>query len=339
MKYQGPFPGESGSEKIGVLLINLGTPDSPETGDVRRYLAQFLSDPRVVEMPRLLWKIILHGIILHTRPKRSAEAYRKVWTEAGSPLLTISRCIAAGLQQQLDAATPGAYTVELAMRYGNPSVASGLERLRQTNARRLIILPLYPQYSATTTGSAFDAVAETLRRWRWIPELHLINDYHDNPAYIDALADSVQGFWADHGEPERLLLSFHGIPQEYAEGGDPYPEQCRTTSRLLAKKLGLDESRWALSFQSRFGRQEWIQPYTDQTLQSWGAEGVAGVHVICPGFSADCLETLEEIAVENRESFQDAGGSEFRYIPALNDHPTHIRALAGLILGVGRSGK
>jgi ferrochelatase len=334
MNYQGPFPGGSGDEKIGVLLINLGTPDSPETGDVRRYLAEFLSDPRVVEMPRLLWKIILHGIILRTRPKRSAEAYRKVWTEDGSPLLTISQGIAAGLQQQLDAHTPDIYKVEPAMRYGNPSVASGLEELRRANAQRLIVLPLYPQYSATTTGSAFDAVAETLQRWRWIPELHLINNYHDNPAYINALADSVRGFWSAQGEPQRLLLSFHGIPREYAEGGDPYPEQCRATGRILADVLGLDESRWALSFQSRFGRREWLQPYTDQTLRRWGDEGAGNVHVICPGFAADCLETLEEIAVENRENFQAAGGGEFHYIPALNDHPAHLKALTDIVLRV-----
>jgi ferrochelatase len=222
--------------------------------------------------------------------------------------------------------------VELAMRYGNPSVASGLEQLRKANAQRLIILPLYPQYSATTTGSSFDAVTETLRRWRWIPELHLINGYHDHPAYIDALADSVRDFWTQQGEPERLLLSFHGIPRDYAEGGDPYPDQCRTTGRLLAEELGLDESRCTLSFQSRFGRQEWVRPYTDETLQSWGSERIASVHVICPGFAADCLETLEEIAVENRENFQHAGGGEFHYIPALNDNPAHIKGLAGLVV-------
>jgi ferrochelatase len=334
MNYQGPFPGAAGKEKIGVLLINLGTPDSPETGDVRRYLAQFLSDPRVVEMPRLLWKIILHGIILRTRPKRSAEAYRKVWTETGSPLLSISQQIAAGLQRELDIRSPDLYKVELAMRYGNPSVASGLEQLRRANAQRLVVLPLYPQYSATTTGSSFDAVTETLRRWRWIPELHLINDYHDHPAYIDALAQSVRTFWAEQGEPKRLLLSFHGIPREYAEGGDPYPEQCRTTGRLLRDRLELDASRCSLAFQSRFGRQEWVQPYTDETLRAWGAEGVSNVHVICPGFAADCLETLEEIAVENRENFQHAGGDEFHYIPALNEQPAHIRALTDIILRV-----
>jgi ferrochelatase len=334
MNYQGPYPGDSGKAKTGVLLINLGTPDSPETGDVRRYLAQFLSDPRVVEMPRLLWWIILHGIILRTRPKRSAEAYRKVWSETGSPLLTISRKIAAGVQQELDAGSPGHYKVALAMRYGNPSVASGLEQLHRANAQRLIVLPLYPQYSATTTGSSFDAVTEVLRSWRWIPELHLINNYHDHPAYIDALAASVRDFWAQQGDPERLLLSFHGIPREYAEEGDPYPDQCRTTGRLLAQKLELDETRCTLAFQSRFGRQEWVQPYTDETLRGWGVEGVSNAHVICPGFAADCLETLEEIAVENRENFQEAGGGTFHYIPALNDHPSHIRALTDIVLRV-----
>ncbi len=337
MRYHGPFPGDSGGEKTGILLVNLGTPDSPETGDVRRYLAQFLSDPRVVEMPRLLWKAVLHGIILRSRPRRSAEAYRKVWTETGSPLLSISRRQAAALQAELDTRAAGLFHIELAMRYGNPSVASGLERLRQADARRFIILPLYPQYSATTTASSFDAVTETLRRWRWLPELHLINHYHDNPAYIEALADSVRRFWSRQGEPERLLISFHGIPKEYADKGDPYPEQCRTTARLLAEKLGLDDSRWALSFQSRFGRQEWVQPYTDETLRRWGEEGVAAVQVICPGFAADCLETLEEIAVENRDCFLHAGGGEFHYIPALNDDSAHIKALADLVLGAVRS--
>ncbi len=337
MRYHGPVPDDSDSEKIGILLVNLGTPDSPETGDVRRYLAQFLSDPRVVEAPRLLWKIILHGIILRTRPQRSAQAYRKIWTETGSPLLHISRLQAAGLQAELDTRSAGLFQVVPVMRYGNPSVASGLERLRQANARRVVILPLYPQYSATTTASSFDAVTETLRRWRWIPELHLINHYHDNPAYIEALADSVRRFWSREGEPERLLISFHGIPKEYSDKGDPYPEQCRTTGRLLAEKLGLEKTRWTSSFQSRFGRKEWVQPYTDETLRHWGEEGAGAVHVICPGFAADCLETLEEIAVENRDRFLNAGGGEFRYIPALNDDPAHIKALADLVLGTVRS--
>jgi len=330
MRYQGPCPDQPPPGPIGVLLTNLGTPDSPQTTDVRRYLKEFLSDPRVVETPRPIWWLILNGIILRTRPQRSAAAYRKVWTEQGSPLLKIARDQAATLQQLLDPASEH-IRVELGMRYGNPSIADALERLRQANARRGLLLPLYPQYSATTTGSTIDALGETLRHWRWIPELRTINDYHDDPHYIEALAGSVRQFWVQHGEPERLLMSFHGIPQSYADGGDPYPEQCRITARLLAEALALDEGRWSIAFQSRIGRQQWITPYTDETLKQWGADGVKSVHVICPGFSADCLETIEEIGVENRAYFQQAGGGEYRYIPALNDSPRHIQGLANLV--------
>ena len=328
---QGPFPGDTDAERIGILLVNLGTPDSPEVSDVRRYLAEFLNDPRVVETPRLLWKLILHGIILRTRPKHSAAAYRKIWTEEGSPLLTISRRQAAALQTELNLREGGRFFVALAMRYGNPSIGDALEQLRQNNARRVLVLPLYPQYSATTTASTFDAVTDVLRRWRWLPELRFINHYHDDPGYIDALAASVQAFQQQQGEPQRLLFSFHGIPQAYADGGDPYPEECRTTARLLAERLGLRDDQWSLSFQSRLGRQQWVEPYTDQTLQQWGGYGVKSVQVLCPGFSADCLETLEEIAQENRDAFQQVGGGEYRYIPALNDAPDHIRLLADLV--------
>ncbi len=331
MSYQGPFPGDTGPQRIGVLLVNLGTPDSPEVSDVRRYLAEFLSDPRVVETPRLLWKLILHGIILRTRPRHSAAAYRKIWTEEGSPLLAISRRQAEALQTELNHREGGRFSVALAMRYGNPSIGAALEQLRRNNARRVLVLPLYPQYSATTTASTFDAVSGVLRRWRWLPELRFISHYHDDPGYIDALAASVQTFQQQHGEPERLLLSFHGIPQSYAEAGDPYPEECRATARLLAQRLGLRDEQWALSFQSRLGRQQWVSPYTDQTLQQWGASGVKSVQVLCPGFSTDCLETLEEIAQENRERFQQAGGGEYRYIPALNDATDHIQLMADLV--------
>jgi ferrochelatase len=328
---QGPFPGDTGAERIGILLVNLGTPDSPEVSDVRRYLAEFLSDPRVVETPRLLWRLILHGIILRTRPKHSAANYRKIWTEQGSPLLTISRRQAAALQQELDSRDGSRFSVALAMRYGNPSLGAALEQLRQNNARRVLVLPLYPQYSATTTASTFDAVTSVLQRWRWLPELRFINHYHDDPGYIEALAASVKAFQQQHGEPERLLLSFHGIPQSYADGGDPYPEECRTTANLLAERLGLSDEQWTLSFQSRLGRQQWVQPYTDQTLRQWGAAGVKSVQLLCPGFSADCLETLEEIAQENRDTFQQAGGGDYHYIPALNDAPDHIGLLADLL--------
>ena len=319
-------------EHLGVLLVNLGTPDSPSVADVRRYLKEFLSDPRVVETPRLQWWFILNGIILRTRPKRSAAAYAKVWTKQGSPLMQTSLRQAEALQKSLEGRTEQPVKVALAMRYGNPSIATGLDKLRQANAQRVIVLPLYPQYSAATTASIFDAVTDELQRWRRIPELRFINRYQDDPGYIQALAQSVRTVWEEGGQPERLLMSFHGIPQDYADGGDPYPEECRTTATLLAAELGLKREQWEISFQSRMGRKEWIKPYTDETLKSWGREGVKSVDVICPGFPTDCLETLEEIAIENRDYFLGAGGEGYRYIPALNESPDHIKALAELVL-------
>jgi len=313
---------------IGVLLTNLGTPDAPTPAALRRYLREFLSDPRVVEQPRWLWWLILNGIILNVRPKRSAAAYRTVWGEEGSPLLATSRQqqqALAPLLQQMAGTVP--LHVELAMRYGNPGIRQGLEALRDKGCRKILVLPLYPQYSATTTGSTFDAVADVLKTWRWVPELRMVEGYHAHPAYIEALAASVRAHWQQHGEPERLLLSFHGIPQRYFEAGDPYPCLCRKTGRLLAEALNLPEGRWQVCFQSRFGREPWMQPYTDETLKAWGAERLARVDVICPGFSADCLETLEEIAVENRHIFEQAGGGAFHYIPALNTQLAHIDAL------------
>ena len=333
-QYHGPFPGNDQPETTGVLLVNLGTPDAPTTSAVRRYLAEFLSDPRVVEMPRLLWMLILHGIILRTRPARSAAAYRKVWTDRGSPLLAISQDQAAALQQRLDQQTEQPMRVELAMRYGNPSIANGLERLRQANARRIIVLPLYPQYSATTSASTFDAVSKELQQWRWQPDLGFISHYHDHPDYISALTKSVQDYWQQNGRPEKLLMSFHGIPQEYATAGDPYPDECRETALLLAEKLGLSKDEWGISFQSRLGRQEWIKPYTDETLKHCGTSGVKNLHVICPGFPTDCLETLEEIALENRETFIAAGGVDYSYITALNSSPEHIQMLAKILKAI-----
>jgi ferrochelatase len=318
-------------EALGVLLLNLGTPEAPTVSAVRRYLAEFLSDPRVVELPRPLWWMILHGVILRVRPRRSAEAYQSVWQEQGSPLLTIARRQVATLQECLSARMPGPVKVELAMRYGKPSVRSALARLREANARRLLILPLYPQYSGTTTASTFDAVTRELSTWRWLPELRFVNQYHDAPGYIAALADSVRAYWAENGEPDRLLFSFHGIPREYLDKGDPYHCQCQKTARLTADALGLAKGRWQVSFQSRVGRKEWLRPYTDELLMEWGAQGVRSVQVICPGFSADCLETLEEIAVENRDYFLGAGGSSYGYIPALNDATPHVDALADLV--------
>ncbi len=331
-EYHGPFPGNDKPRALGVLLTNLGTPDAPTTKEVRRYLAEFLSDPRVVELPRLIWWLLLHGVILRTRPSRSAAAYRKIWSDRGSPLLAISYDQTAALQKLLEQQTERPVRVELAMRYGYPSIANGLEQLRQANARRIIVLPLYPQYSATTTASTLDAISRELRQWRWLPDLEFISHYHDHPAYIDALTNSVQNYWLQNGKAEKLLMSFHGIPQEYSDAGDPYPEECKTTAHLLADRLGLTTDEWAISFQSRLGRKQWLKPYTDETLTKWGTVGVKSVQVICPGFPTDCLETLEEIAVENRENFITAGGGEYSYIPALNSSPEHIQMLAEIIV-------
>ncbi len=332
MKYrnESEFRHDDG-ETLGLLLVNLGTPDAPSVAAVRRYLAEFLSDPRVIEMPRALWMIILHGIILRVRPKRSAHAYSQVWTDRGSPLLDFARRQAAALESALAERGIGPVKVALAMRYGNPSIVSGLEALHSANAHRVLVLPLYPQYSATTTASVFDAVTEELRRWRWIPELRFVNQYHDHPAYIEALADSVREHWAEHGQAERLLFSFHGIPQDYFRGGDPYYCHCQKTARLVAERLALPEETWQVGFQSRVGTKEWLKPYTDHLLKAWGKEGLESVQVLCPGFSADCLETLEEIAVENRAYFLGSGGKNFAYIPALNDRSDHVQALTEIV--------
>jgi len=319
------------ANKVGVLLTNLGTPDEATPAAVRRYLKEFLWDPRVVEQPRLLWWLVLHGVILNIRPKKSAAAYQKVWTKDGSPLMAISRAQEQAIAGTLAEIYGDDIVVELAMRYGNPSVKSALESLKEQGCSKLLILPLYPQYSATTTASTFDAVADVLKTWRRVPALRMIDGYHHDEAYIQALADSVRTHWQKHGKAERLLLSFHGIPQRYFKAGDPYPCLCWKTGRLLREALDLDEDSCKVSFQSRFGREPWVEPYTDATLKAWGKEGVSDVDVICPGFSADCLETLEEISMENAEIFAESGGGTLRYIPALNAQGSHIDCLLGLI--------
>ena len=317
--------------RLGILLVNLGTPDAPTTEAVRRYLAEFLSDPRVVSIPRLLWQIILHGIVLRVRPKRSAAAYQSVWTEQGSPLLVIAQRQHRAVEQALQGSYGDQVRVALAMRYGNPSITAGLEQLRQANVQRLLVLPLYPQYSATTTASIFDAVTRELQGWRWLPEIRFINRYYDDPAYIETLAASIREFREQHGQADKLLFSFHGIPKDYYEQGDPYPDECRATARNTIDLLGLIDGEWEIAFQSRFGKQEWVKPYTDATLKAWGRQGIESVQVLCPAFSADCLETLEEIAVENRDYFLEAGGKAYAYIPALNDRPDHIKLFIELI--------
>lgn len=314
-------------ESLGVLLVNLGTPDAPTPAAVRRYLAEFLSDPRVVEVPRVIWWLVLHGFILRTRPARSAAAYRKIWTEQGSPLLLHTRDIAAGIQAKLSARLSGAVHVEIGMSYGNPSIESALHRLYEQCVRRIVVLPLYPQYSGTTTGSVFDAVTRALSRRRWVPELRFINHYHDSAGYIAALAASIRDHWDIHGRGERLLMSFHGVPRRTLLNGDPYHCQCQKTARLIAEALELDNGEWQISFQSRVGREEWLKPYTDETLAAWGRDRVGLIDVVCPGFAADCLETLEEIAMQNAELFRSAGGGDLRYIPALNARDDHAAFL------------
>lgn len=311
---------------IGLLLVNLGTPDSPSKADVRRYLKEFLSDPRVVEGSRIAWWLVLNGIILNTRPKKSAAAYEKIWTREGSPLLYFTRRQADALQQKLGAQVK----VVMAMRYGSPSISRGLDELKQAGCNKVLLFPLYPQYSATTTGSVFDALSHELQQWRWIPELRMINQYFDHPGYISALAESVRSYQQENGPPEKLLMSFHGLPKSYIEAGDPYADQCEETARLLADALELDASQWQLSYQSRVGPKDWLQPYTDKALQQWADQGVKHIQVICPGFAVDCLETLEEIAMQNRELFLAAGGEHYQYIPCLNDSDAHIDMLTSL---------
>ncbi|WP_374688847.1 ferrochelatase [Promineifilum sp.] len=328
MPFREPASREHTPTSIGVLLTNVGTPAAPTTAALRPYLAQFLGDERVIEYPRWLWRPLLHGVILNTRPRRSAELYRHVWTDDGSPLLVILRRQAAALA----AALPAAVKVIYGLRYGEPSIAAALRELDAAGARRVLVFPLYPQYSATTTATSLDAVFEELRTWRWVPELRTINQYHADPHYIAALAASVREYWARHGRGQRLLMSFHGIPQEYARKGDPYPGECNATARLVAEALGLGSDEYAATFQSRFGPSDWLQPYTDETLAAWGREGLTRIDAICPGFSADCLETVDEIGREGAHKFREAGGGELRYIPALNDRPDHVAMLEGLVM-------
>lgn len=315
--------------KTAILLVNLGTPDAPTPTAVRSYLKEFLSDTRVIEIPKLIWQVILRAFVLTTRPKRVAHAYQSVWTDEGSPLLAILKAQASALQAYLQ--TQGISTpVYPATTYGNPSIKDTLTTLTEQGFDNFVILPLYPQYSATSTAAAFDKVAKFAMASRDMPEIHFIKDYHDHPLYIEALAISIERYWATHGKAERLLFSFHGIPKPYADKGDPYPEQCRTTAVLVAERLGLAAHEWAVSFQSRFGAQEWLKPYTDELLTEWGQAGVS-VQVASPAFSADCLETLEELAVENRDNFLEAGGKSYQYIPALNTDDLHIELMAKLI--------
>jgi len=318
-------------ESLGILLVNLGTPSEPTPSAVRKYLAEFLSDPRVVELPRLIWWLILHGVILRIRPARSAEAYAKIWTDEGSPLLLHSTDVANELERQLKARLSGEVNVELGMSYGEPTISEALDRLHANHARRILVLPMYPQYSNTTTGSVFEAVTRAVARRRWIPEFRFINHYHDSRGFVSALAASVRDHWDRHGRGERLLFSFHGVPRRTLLSGDPYHCQCQKTARLVAEALELGDDDWHVSFQSRVGREEWLRPYTDDTLEEWGRAGMGDIDVLCPAFAVDCLETLEEISMEGSEQFAEAGGGTLRYIPCLNAREDHVAFLTRLV--------
>ncbi|MCK5896794.1 MAG: ferrochelatase [Cocleimonas sp.] len=331
-KYSGETNFFHGKEEAtGILLVNLGTPEAATTSAVRRYLRQFLSDPRVVEIPRLVWLPILYAFVLPRRPAKSAKLYQSVWTEEGSPLLTFSHKQKKAIQQEMQARFNGKVIVELGMRYAKPSIKSALESLKKQGIRRLLVLPLYPQYSATTTATTYDEVNRILSRWRWIPEMRFVGDYYSHSSYINALARSVKEHWKKYQQGHLLLMSFHGLPKRNLELGDPYYCHCQTTARLLALALGLKKDQYLVSFQSRFGKAEWLKPYTSKTLEELPAKGVKKVDVICPGFAVDCLETLEEIKVENGDIFMQAGGETYRYIPALNHQQDHIHALSDII--------
>ncbi len=325
-------PERPAAAKTALLLVNLGTPAAPTRDAVRDYLAEFLSDPRIVELPRWLWRPILHGFILRRRPGRSAEAYAKIWRDDGSPLLVFSERLEDAVRDRVEHALPGKIEVALAMTYGEPSIAATVGALMAKGVRRLLVLPLFPQYSATSTGAAFDAVMRTLQTLRWTPALRTVDDYHGDAGYLAALAGSVQAHWAQHGRGDKLLLSFHGIPEKYANAGDPYPEQCRETARRLADALGLADAEMLVTFQSRLGRQPWLRPYTDEIIEQLARQDARTLDVLCPGFAVDCLETLEEIAMRYRALFLTNGGKQFRYIPALNDGNAHATALADIAM-------
>ncbi|GAA0309552.1 ferrochelatase [Psychrobacter aestuarii] len=315
---------------IAVLLVNLGTPDAPTAPAVRRYLRQFLSDPRVIEIPRFVWAIILNLFVLPSRPKRVAEAYASIW-EGDSPIRAILKEQAHLLTPHLeDAAAPFRVSVHPAMSYGNPGIPDVMDTLRSEGVDHFVLLPLFPQYSATSTGAVYDAVNKWALKQRNLPNISIVKDYFAHPLYIKALADSILRFQEKHGKPDKLMFSFHGIPQPYADKGDPYPQRCKCTAAQVAHTLGLKEDEWIISFQSRFGKQEWVKPYTDVVLEEWGQQGVRSVQVVSPAFSADCLETLEELAIENRDNFLNAGGQEYHYIPALNADAAHIELLAAI---------
>ena len=323
-------PPLTGPGRVGVLLVNLGTPDAPTPAGVRKYLAEFLADPRVIEIPRYLWLPILHGLVLTSRPRKVAPRYAGIWLPEGSPLLVHSRAqadgVAAGLRARgLDV------EVELGMRYGNPSIPDAISALRARGCQHILTVPLYPQYAASTTASVVDAVTRHAARLRDQPALRFVKRFHDDPAYLEALSGHIRAYWQDHGRPQMLVMSFHGLPRYSIELGDPYYRDCQQTARLLAQRLGLGPGELEVTFQSRFGAARWLEPYTEPTLKEMASRGVKEIDVVCPGFVADCLETLEEINQECRDAFLAAGGTRFRYIPALNGDAPWVEALTALV--------
>lgn len=317
---------------LGILTVNTGTPDAPRAREVSQFLSRFLADPRVVELPRLFWWPLLRGVILPIRSPRSARNYRRVWMDGGSPLAVYSKRLRAALELELEATLPGAVAIESAFLYSQPAVRTSLQRLRDAGAQRIVVLPMFPQASGTTTGAVYDQVGAVLRDWRALPDLHLLGDYHDNAEYIRALANSVREHWQQHGRTVHLLMSFHGIPVRCVKRGDAYESHCRSTANLLAAELELEADAWSLSFQSRFGSERWLTPATDGVLAELPRRAVRTLTVMCPGFAVDCLETLEEIAMAGRETFLHAGGEQFQYVPALNDRGDHALALTRLLL-------
>jgi len=318
-------------ERIGVLLVNLGTPDSPSYFAVQRYLREFLGDRRVIDTSRFIWLPILYGIVLPLRPIRTLRNYRKIWMQDGSPLAVYSQRLANKIDAQLRDRWGDGVRVALGMTYGNPSIASAIHALAEQNARRLLVLPLYPQYCSSTTGSVFDRAARELRRWRWLPETRFVNDYYADPGYIRAVAASIEEHWRQVGERSHLLFSYHGIPAVYVKEGDPYKAQAEETTRLVVARLGLGADEWSHCYQSRFGSVVWLQPYTEDTLKELAKRGLKKLTIVSPSFAVDCLETLEEVAIEYRDKFRELGGEQLTLVPALNDDPRHVEVLTSII--------
>jgi len=328
MKYFGKNSDiENSNERTGVLLVNLGTPERPVCPSLRDYLSEFLMDPRVIELPALFRAILVRGIIVNVRSHKSAATYREIWTENGSPLMLNTQGLCKKTQEVLG----DDFDVAMGMRYGKPSVANALKELHDKGVRKLVVIPLYPQYSGSTNGSTFDALGKALSKHRWVPDIKFVSDYYRNPAYSKAIADSITEHWQTHGRKQKLLMSFHGIPKKYIDKGDPYQQQCLDSGKSIAKQLNLKDDEWMVVFQSRLGAQEWLRPYCDETLKLLPSQGVESVDMICPGFSADCLETLEEIEGENKEYFLEAGGKAYSYIPCLNESDAHAQLMADIV--------